>query len=91
MTVFLLTDPITRPPWRLIKSSASSLSKLQPHSKSSRGLYIESSPWGWDENGEERKRNRKGRRYESNEEVDIRCPKFTLGLVLDDLKIDVTK
>ena len=32
---------------------------------------------GGDENGEERKRNRKGRRNEFNKEVDIRCPKFT--------------
>lgn len=29
ITVFLLTDPVQRPPWRLIRSSASSLSKLE--------------------------------------------------------------
>lgn len=32
-TVFLLTDPVMRPPWRLIKSSASSRSKLYPNQR----------------------------------------------------------
>lgn len=34
ITVFLLTDPVTRPPCRFIKSSASSLSKLASHQNS---------------------------------------------------------
>lgn len=34
ITVFLLTDPVIRPPCRFIKSSASSLSKLASHQNS---------------------------------------------------------